>query len=430
MSDIKLQLGCLVIILYITFVYIRSSLRSGLSCSHYFDVLLVICPWAVFFDGLTAWTVNHRALVPDELNLVFHALFFLLMDAVIIGSFLYMLDVTGGLPKKKSGLFALLIPGILSFVCIILFLPEVHYIHGVSTDYSMGISVYACFTSMLIHFGLVFGITFVRRRNLKRRKLFSIFFFEIVAFVLLISQILFPEILMTSLFPAILIVGLYINLEDPSYRILAEKNAATVVSFATLVENRDHSTGGHIHRTQGYVSILLQEMQREPKYRRLLTLDYTDYIKRAAPMHDIGKISTPDRILQKPGKLTDEEYEIMKLHAPRGGEIILQTFANLNEPEFQKIAYEVARHHHEKWNGTGYPDGLKGEAIPLHARIMAIADVFDAVSADRCYRDALPLDTCFQIIREGSGRDFDPTLTALFLRAKDRIVELHLQDRG
>ena len=145
----------------------------------------------------------------------------------------------------------------------------------------------------------------------------------------------------------------------------------------------------------------------------------------AAPMHDVGKIAIPDSILQKPGKLTDEEFEIMKTHSERGGKIIQETFGHLGRDAYEKIAYDVARHHHEKWNGKGYPDGLKEEDIPLCARIMSIADVFDAVSAKRCYRDALPLEVCFKIIEEGSGRDFDPVMTEVFLDMKERIVEVY-----
>ena len=162
-------------------------------------------------------------------------------------------------------------------------------------------------------------------------------------------------------------------------------------------------------------------MRKRGIYKNILTKDYINNLLLAAPMHDIGKIATPDSILQKPGRLTEEEFAIMKQHAATGGNIIRETFADLDDPEYQQIAYEVARYHHEKWNGKGYPDGLKGEEIPLHARIMAIADVFDAVSAKRCYRDAMPLEKCFHIIEEGAGVDFDPKLVALFLAARDEI---------
>ena len=139
-------------------------------------------------------------------------------------------------------------------------------------------------------------------------------------------------------------------------------------------------------------------------------------------MHDIGKIAIPDAILQKPGKLTAEEYTIMKTHAERGGNIIRHTFGHLGEDAYEEMAYEVARHHHEKWNGGGYPDGLTRKEIPLCARIMAIADVFDAVSAKRCYRDALPLKECFRIIEEGSETDFDPVMVEVFLDMKEKIT--------
>ena len=146
-------------------------------------------------------------------------------------------------------------------------------------------------------------------------------------------------------------------------------------------------------------------------------------------MHDIGKIGVPDQILQKPAKLTPEEFEIMKLHSSKGGEIIKETFDELDEPEYQQIAYEVARYHHEKWNGKGYPEGLREKKIPLHARIMAIADVFDAVSAKRVYRDAMPVDKCFKIIEEGVGKDFDPTLAELFLGARKDVLAYMKADK-
>ena len=155
--------------------------------------------------------------------------------------------------------------------------------------------------------------------------------------------------------------------------------------------------------------------------------DYLVNVSNAAPLHDIGKIATPDYILQKPGKLTDEEFAIMKKHASCGGEIIQDTFKNLDDADFQKIAYEVARFHHEKYNGKGYPQGLSGEQIPLHARIMAVADVFDAVSQKRCYRDAMPLDQCFSIIEKGIGTDFDPHMAQIFLDNKDEVVKLMKQ---
>ena len=197
-----------------------------------------------------------------------------------------------------------------------------------------------------------------------------------------------------------------------------------VMGFATLIESRDSSTGGHVKRTTQYVKLLAEGLKNRGYYAEILTKDYMKNLLKAAPMHDVGKIAVPDAILQKPGRLTPEEFELMKLHAQKGGEIIQESFSRMGNEEFLEMACEIARHHHEKWNGKGYPDGLKRKEIPLCARIMAIADVFDAVSADRCYRKALPLDTCFEIIQEGSGQDFDPILAEIFLDMRDEVEKI------
>lgn len=198
-----------------------------------------------------------------------------------------------------------------------------------------------------------------------------------------------------------------------------------IMGFATLVENKDGSTGGHVKRTTAYVRLLAEELQKRGFYREVLTEEYVDNLCKAAPMHDIGKISAPDIILQKPAELTLEEYEKMKEHADSGGRIIQETFGHLSNKEYTQMAYEVARFHHEKWDGTGYPEGRKKEEIPLCARIMAVADVFDAVSEDRCYRDALTLEKCFEIIAEGSGQDFEPLLVEVFLDIRDKVEQVH-----
>lgn len=206
---------------------------------------------------------------------------------------------------------------------------------------------------------------------------------------------------------------------------LSNYHEEMVMGFATLVENKDGSTGGHIKRTTAYVKLLAKELKRRGYYKDVLTKDYMRNLYMAAPMHDIGKISIPDVILQKPGKLTPEEFDTMKTHSVRGGEIVRETFGHLENEEYTKMAYEVARYHHEKWNGKGYPEGLKRKEIPLCARIMAIADVFDALSEKRCYREAMPLDKCFEIILEGSGQDFDPLLVEIFMDIREKVEEVH-----
>ncbi|MGN0637361.1 MAG: HD-GYP domain-containing protein [Huintestinicola sp.] len=209
-----------------------------------------------------------------------------------------------------------------------------------------------------------------------------------------------------------------------NYEHLLSHNQEMICGFATLVENRDENTGGHIKRTSIYAELLARELQRTGKYSDIITDEFIECLAMVAPLHDIGKISIPDSILCKPGKLTDEEFDIMRSHSAKGSEIIKEIFLHSADENYKQMAYEVARYHHEKWNGRGYPEGLSENNIPLSARIMAVADVFDAVSEKRCYRDAMPLEECFKIISEGSGRDFDPVLADAFLNIRETITDV------
>lgn len=427
MFDFKLQIGCLLITIYYLLLYIRDIVGDNkLKCHPLFNCILSIAPWAIIFDGVTAWTVNHQDMVPVFVNIILHTIFLVLEEVLILLVFTYLLKLLLG-KKYTWKQFFLFVPGIISVLVTVGFSGALCFISGDSTNYSMGISVYACFASMVFYFGYLALIVILKYKIIEKSKRLNVCFFIIFSFIVLGIQIVFPEVLISSLLPVASLIVIYENFENANYRKVRIYNEEMVASFATLVENRDDSTGGHIKRTKEYVSIIIREMLKIPEYEKIMTRDYVQHVIDAAPMHDIGKISTPDSILQKPGKLDDDEFEIMKQHAVRGSEIISQTFAGINDPEFLNIAYEVARYHHEKWNGRGYPENLSGEQIPLHARIMAIADVFDAVSAKRCYRDALPIEKCFQIIEEGSGTDFDPNLVELFLRAKAEIIEYNLE---
>lgn len=172
-------------------------------------------------------------------------------------------------------------------------------------------------------------------------------------------QVTFPEVLLTSLFPTLLLLGIYIDFENPSLRKVTIQRDEMVNGFAAMVECRDNETGGHINRTRGYVDLMLKKMRHDRRYRSVLSRDYLE---------------------------------------------------NVSNADFPQIAYEVARFHHEKYNGSGYPDGLKGEEIPLHARVMAIADVFDAVSQRRCYRDAMSVEESFSILEKATAPTLTPTL--------------------
>ncbi|MGN0072462.1 MAG: HD-GYP domain-containing protein [Coriobacteriales bacterium] len=424
MFYVKFQLACLVVMLYIIGIYVHDSRQYRVPFNRLFVAYIIMCPLAVFFDGATSWTVNHMDVVPAALNLGLHGAFFISMVIVLIIAFLYMVELTNGIPSSRAKRALLLAPGALSIFLIVVFLPQLYYIQGSITWYSMGVSVIAAYASVIVHFGLIAGLLVFKRHSIEARKFASFATCLFLSFLSLFVQVIWPETLVSALPVTFMLVCFYINIEAPAIKQLHRFNATMVMGFATLVENRDNSTGGHIQRTKGYVEILLRAMRHQPRYARTLTRDYMNNVVNAAPMHDIGKIATPDSILQKPGKLTSEEFAIMKEHAAHGGDIIRETFADIDDPEYSTIAFEMARYHHEKWNGRGYPDGLSGEEIPLHARVMAVADVFDAVSAKRCYRDALPLDTCFKIIEDGAGSDFDPQLVELFLQQRSEVTAL------
>jgi len=424
MNYFKLQLGCFILLTYLSAIYIRNTTGNNkFKCNIYFDFLMAFASASIVFDGATAWTVNHLDVVPPILNLILHLIFFLLMDCVLFTAVLYMLDSTKGIPKNKFVLALLILPFLVCIICVFAFIGDLYYVTGKITNYSMGPSVIACYLNCFLYFIVLLATVITRRRYIEKRKQIGVISVMSLNFGILVIQMFFPEVLLTSIIAVLFVFGIYLSFEDPALRKLTDYNNVTVTGFATLVENRDNSTGGHIIRTKAYVEILLEKMKREEKYTRIVTKDFEENMKKSAPMHDIGKISTPDYILQKPGKLTDEEFSIMQEHASSGGEIIIETFADLDNPEFLKMAYEVARFHHEKWNGKGYPEGLKENEIPLSARIMAIADVFDAISAERCYRPAMPLDKCFQIIEDGSGKDFDPDLVKLFMSSRKEVEE-------
>ena len=426
MNFIKLQIGCLVLVIYLELIYIwqTTGKNAKVSCNPIFDALMMIVPSLIVFDGVTAWTVNHLEIVPVSLNLVLHAVFFILLSLFMFVMFLHTLSFIKGFPQKLIFRFLIFLPFIISVILILVFLPELEFIIGKKVNYSMGISVVVCYLVILLYFILIFVFTVRRIKYLEVRKRINVMSFLFISLLILISQVIFPEILISSLVPAFSLIALYINIEDPVLRRMKNYNSEIVTSFATLVESRDSSTGSHVKRTKSYVKILLDEIKTNNLYSSIMTKDFEDKMMNAAPMHDIGKISIPDTILQKPGKLTDEEYSVMKKHSVLGGEIIQEIFKDMDDKEFLNIAYDVTRYHHEKWNGNGYPEGLVGKEIPFSARIMAIADVFDAISAKRCYRDAMPLDKCFAIIKEGKGVDFDPVLTDLFLNAKEKVEKV------
>ena len=190
-----------------------------------------------------------------------------------------------------------------------------------------------------------------------------------------------------------------------------------ITLIADMVEDRDSDTGYHIQKTASYVRIIMDGLKRKGYYAEQLTPQFVEYVVKSAPLHDTGKIKISDAILNKPGRFTPEEYEIMKKHAVYGKEIIDKAISTVEGESYLREASNMAGYHHERWDGKGYPNGLKEEEIPLSARIMAVADVFDALASKRVYKPAYPLDEALRIIEEGKGTQFDPRCVEVFLEA-------------
>ena len=204
--------------------------------------------------------------------------------------------------------------------------------------------------------------------------------------------------------------------------------AVTIRALAHLAETRDSETGDHIQRTQSYVRLLATRLADHPRFSGKVSNKYIDILTHSAPLHDIGKVGIPDSILLKPGRLTPEEWEIMKTHTTLGCDAITLAERDIHASvEFLTQAKEITRWHHERWDGRGYPDKLAGEAIPLSARIMAIADVFDALISKRVYKGAISFDETRRIIEEERGRQFDPDITDVFLADYEEFTAIARQ---
>ncbi len=221
------------------------------------------------------------------------------------------------------------------------------------------------------------------------------------------------------------------TLEEEVARRMAENDLTQQVSIralAHLAEIRDPETGKHLARTQGYVRLLAKLLEAHPRFNQVLTPRYIDLLARSAPLHDIGKVGIPDHILNKPGKLTAEEWAVMQTHAKLGSDAIDLAEQDIEKPlDFLALAKEIAHWHHEKWDGSGYPDQLSGDAIPTAARLMALADVFDALISPRVYKPAFSFDVAHNLIAQQRGKHFDPDIADAFLGHFQEFVTIAVQ---
>jgi putative two-component system response regulator len=213
-------------------------------------------------------------------------------------------------------------------------------------------------------------------------------------------------------------------------RELESANLATIFALAKLAESRDPDTGRHLERVREYCRLLAERLARQPKFRQTLTPSHIENIYAASPLHDIGKVGIPDYILLKPGQLTEIEYVTMKTHTQIGAETLRAVDEVYPGNAFVRVGIEIAESHHENWNGTGYPHGLAGDAIPLTGRILRVADVYDALMSRRAYKDAYSHEKTLELITAGRGTDFDPDLYDCFISIESEFKEvwLHFND--
>ena len=199
----------------------------------------------------------------------------------------------------------------------------------------------------------------------------------------------------------------------------------TIIAMGSLAETRDSETGNHIRRTQNYVKMLAMKLKNNPRFKHILTDENIELLYKSAPLHDIGKVGVPDHILLKPGKLTPQEFEIMEKHTVFGRDAILAAEKRLESPtSFLTFAREIAYSHQEKWDGSGYPEGLTGDDIPISARLMAVADVYDALITRRIYKPAFAHEESVDIIKNGYAAHFDPDIVDTFIEIEKELYEV------
>lgn len=286
------------------------------------------------------------------------------------------------------------------------------------------------FTIMLVYMIWIFGALSKHYEKRDLKTVFAVFVLTLCGMIPSLSRSDIRTSVLSVTMASILMYLYYggldlqhkLSLLKSSNERIREIQHRIIVGVADLIEFRDLSTGTHVKDTSSYVEIIVNEALKQGVYPETITKEYGMKVIGAASLHDVGKITISDVILQKPGKLTDEEFVIMKTHSAEGGKIVHQLLDGIVEEGDINLVADIARHHHEKWNGTGYPDGLAGEEIPVCARIAAIADVYDALTAERVYKKPFPAEKALAIILEDSGKHFDPILGPMFVKRMKEIL--------
>lgn len=353
---------------------------------------------------------------------------------------IYLLDNVGGyLIAKKYGV--VILSSITMDFILLCLTPKLHLLYTIDENnhYSRGPYFFALIVLQLFMFGTVLLFVLRNRKIINYKRLYVHMTFLAIPQLMQILQLYFFGIMLISVGYSLALIIIFLDMNmglekvlDKSFEVVRQKDAKlikiqnhTILSLSSLVEERDTDTGGHVQRTSDYVELLATSLMHKGYYKSVIDPYYINHIVRAAPMHDIGKIVVPDYVLKKPGRLTDEEFEIMKKHALEGGRIIREVLDESEDREYVRITIDIATYHHEKWDGTGYPRGLKSNQIPLSARIMALADVFDALVSPRVYKEPMSYEKAFEIIEKGSGTHFDPIIVEVCLKNKDAMIKVN-----
>ena len=368
MEYCRLQIGCLLIVGYIGFMYFRECKRYHKKInSSIFDKILVLSMLCIIFDGITAITVNNLETVMELWNKVLHLVFLIGIDSVVYMLFGYMLKTTGALPGKRRNRFLLHIPYFFNVVVVVVHIGSLEFRTGVHSNYSMGIAAYTCFAMVGIYILLSLIVFFKRWNYIECNKRMSILTFLLAIGGITTAQAIFPEILLSSVAVTLAVVGIYLNQEDPALNEISRYHSEMVMSFATLVENKDGSTGGHIKRSTAYVKLLAEELRNRGYYKGFLTKDYIRNLCQADQCTTSGKL------------------------------------------QYRMLYYK---------NREGLP---RRSSKLLKSTLWTV----EKSSEKRCYRDAMSLEQCFAIIEQGSSQDFNPLIAEVFLECREKVEQIH-----
>lgn len=359
-----------------------------------------------------------------------------------------LLDRVRPLKTGRRVFYGVLLIALIAFSVSLVITPFTGLLYKIDENniYSRGDYFYVALAIQGFVYAGILWLLHVNRRTIHPLKIVIIVFFLFFPQLAQIIQLVMPGISLINTGFSLVFVIMFIfsnsfaegelknaenEIQDKSTEIeknklkISEMRNHIIESLSNLVENRDETAKGQIDRARQYVELISSQLRKGGYYKDTLTQDYIKLMERAVPVYDIGKIVLSDSILKKDGPLLPEEQELFQRHTYEGGRILKEILGGYENPEYIQVAVDMATYHHEKWNGSGYPEKLPGEAIPLCARIMAVADFFDSMVSTRNKKSRKNYDEAFRIIEEGIGNDFDPAIAREFLKVKHKAIEIN-----